>query len=523
MTGDRWVGFGPVLRLVLRRDRVLLATWVAVMALLAIGLVPSVRIGYPTPQALAAFAASAMANPAELALRGPIFQASVGGLEAWTLASSGSLVNAVVGILLAVRNTRTEEHTGRTELLRSAPVGRFTPPAVAVVAPGLAALVLGLVTFLGLVVEQLPAAGAAVLGGILAANAILFVAVGVLAAQVTASPGAARALAFVLLGAAFAVAVMGDLTHSALVWASPFGWARHAAAFAYDRGWALLLPVVTTIVVLVVVAVIARDRDLGGALVRPRPARSTAAAWFASPLALAWRRQRGALVGWALGLGVLGLLIGSVTGSLSAQLDTPAFHAFAQRVAGGISVGRAFFLFILYVLAQVATAAALAAVLQLRSDEAAGLAETLLATPVGRPRWVLAQTVVAVAVGAGVITGIGLGGAASSGDWGVLLLGLGYLPAVVLMVGLAVALIGWAPRAAVAVSWAVLGLVMLVDLLGEFGLVATSAMNVSPFALLFNGLVGSLSWPLAAVGLAAAGVLLTWLGTVGIRRRDLRP
>ncbi|MPM68440.1 hypothetical protein SDC9_115373 [bioreactor metagenome] len=72
-------------------------------------------------------------------------------------------------------------------------------------------------------------------------------------------------------------------------------------------------------------------------------------------------------------------------------------------------------------------------------------------------------------------------------------------------------------------SWAVLGLVMLVDLLGEFGLVATSAMNVSPFALLFNGLVGSLSWPLAAVGLAAAGVLLTWLGTVGIRRRDLRP
>ncbi|WOQ18058.1 hypothetical protein [Raineyella sp. W15-4] len=516
-------GFGTVLRLVLRRDRALLVTWLIAMSALVIGMVTSVRIGYPTPEAMSAFAASATANPSELALRGPIYQASVGGLLAWTLASSGSLVNGVVGILLAVRNTRTEEHSGRSEMLRSVPVGRLTLPAAAVAAPGLTALTMGLVAFLGLFAQGLPAAGSATLAGILAGNAILFVAVGTLAGQLTESPGPARALGFIVLGVVFAAAAVGDLAGSPVVWVSPFGWARHAAAFAYDRGWVLLLPVAATVVVLALVVLGAWRRDLGGALVRPRPAPAQAARWFASPLAVAWRRQRGALAGWAVGLGALGLLMGSVTGSLSAQLDTPTFRQFAQRIAGDLSVGRAFFLFILYVLAQVATAAALAAVLQLRTDETSGLAETLLATPVGRPCWLVAQMVVAVAVGGGVIAGIGFGAALSSGDWVVFVLGLGYLPAVVLMVGLAAALVGWVPRAAVSASWAVLALLLFLDLLGEFGLVPATTMNVSPFALLFNGLVGTGSWPVAALGLAAAGVVLGWLGAVGIRRRDLRP
>ncbi|QGF22457.1 hypothetical protein [Raineyella fluvialis] len=521
MNSQELAGFRHLLRLVLRRDRILLITWTVGMTGLVVGMVSGVRAGYPTQQAMDAFAASAMANASELSLRGPIFQASVGGLLAWTLASSGSLVNAVIGLLLAVRNTRTDEHAGRAEILGAAPVGRLARPAAAIAAPSLTAVASAVLSFAGLVAQGLPPAGSALLAAILAANAILFCALGVLAGQVAESPGAARALGFGILGVAFTLAAVGDLAGTALVWASPLGWARHAQAFAGDRGWVLLLPAVSAVLVTTLAGVVARRRDLGSGLLRPRPAPGAAAAWLSSPMALAWRRQRWALVGWTGGLGALGLLMGSVTGSLSAQLDTPAFQEFARRVGGGVGVGRAFFLFILYVLAQVATAAALAAVLQLRTDESSGLADLMFTTPVPPLRWVAAQAVVAVGVGAGVVAGIGLGASLSSGDWGVLLLSLGYLPAIVFLVGLAVGFIGWLPRAAAALSWGFLGVLLLFDLLSEFGLIGAATMDLSPFALLFRGLVGAGSWALAAVGLSLAGVLMGALGAFGMRRRDV--
>ena len=504
----------------LRRDRWKLLAWVLFVGLLPALIAVSTRQGYPDQAAMNGFAQQSMANASELALRGPIFAVTVGGLVAWTVASSGSLVSAVVAILFATRYIRADEAAGRTELLRAQPVRRSDLLAAALAVPCGCGVAIGAVAFAGLVATGLPLGGSLLLGLVLMGSTLLFAALGAVTAQLSSSPGAARGFGFVALGVLFVIAAAGDATHGALVWFSPFGWARYAQAFAANLFWVPVLPLGGTLLLAVLAIRLDAARDLGAGLVPNRPGRATAPSWLSGPFSLSWRLSRGVLLSWSIGLGLLGVLMGSTMSNLDAQLDSTAFHDFAARHGGG-SVGEVFFLFVLYVLAQVATAAALASILSLRTDETDRLAELLLAQPVTRSRWVLSRLLIAAGVGGGILAAIAVGAALTSGKPGLAFLTLAYLPPVLLMIGLAVALFGWVPRTAVAASWSILGLLLLADLLGEFALVPPAVVAaISPYAATFGAVVGS-GLPLLAVGLTVGAAGLAALGMVGLRRRDL--
>jgi len=108
-----------LVRLHLRRDRWQLLAWVLFVGLLPTLMAVSTRQGYPDQATMDAFAQQSMANASEVALRGPVFAVSVGGLVAWTVASSGSLVSAVIAVLMAVRYVRSDEAAGRKWLERA--------------------------------------------------------------------------------------------------------------------------------------------------------------------------------------------------------------------------------------------------------------------------------------------------------------------------------------------------------------------------------------------------------------------
>ena len=135
-------GIGQIVRLILRRDRVALAAWVLVMSALPAGVVAATEQGYPTEADRIAFAEHAAVNPAELASRGPVFAPTVGGLTAWTLVNSMTLIGGIVSALLVVRHTRTEEQTGRRELVGAGVrerMGNFASAVWVAAAGGLAA------------------------------------------------------------------------------------------------------------------------------------------------------------------------------------------------------------------------------------------------------------------------------------------------------------------------------------------------------------------------------------------------
>jgi ABC-2 type transport system permease protein len=190
MTG--LTGTGTLIRLILRRDRIVLPIWILLTALVPIGIASSFAALYPTPAALKAYADLSMGTPATIAVLGFVYSPTIGGLTAWRTGLQSTFLIVPVSILLVIRHTRADEEAGRRELLGASVVGRNAPltAALAVVFGAnlaIAALIAG-----GLIGLGLPAAGALALGLSAASAGWVFAAVAAVAAQLTESPGPAR-------------------------------------------------------------------------------------------------------------------------------------------------------------------------------------------------------------------------------------------------------------------------------------------------------------------------------------------
>lgn len=516
LTGTR-----QIVRLVLRRDRFPLLVWILLLGVLPMGVASASDQAYPTEADRLAFAATAAVNPAELATRGPVFAATTGGFTAWTLASSGVLICGVVSLLLVVRHTRAEEQAGRRELIGAGVLGRHAPLAgvfAVVVTANVAVAALAALSMIG---SGLPAVGSVALGMGIGAGGAVFAAVGAVTAQLTDGSGGARGLALTVLGALFAVAAVGEVGRSGLVWASPFGWVRRVQAFADER-WAVLLLFVALAAVLVAAAfALSARRDVGAGVLPARSGPASASRALRTPHALAWRLHRGSVIAWTAGCTILGLLLGAAMASLGDQLDTPAFRELSSTLGGG-DPPEVFFRFMLYVLAQVVAASAIAAALRMRGEETSGLADVVLTAPVGRLRWALGHLSVTGLSVIAVLAGLGLGaGVAYGTPLAVLGTTLSYVPACLVFAGLVVALYGWVPALAAPVAWAVLGVTVLLDLLGEFRLVGPEVMAISPFVRTIGPLATGAGLGSALLGLLAVAVLLATIGLAGLGRRDI--
>ncbi|MGP4098342.1 ABC transporter permease [Nonomuraea sp. KM90] len=521
MTGT-WV----LIRLILRRDRVLLPVWIAISALMPASIASATADLYAGQAARDAFAAASVSNPAQLAMRGPIYDASVGGLTAWTLGSSLALIGGLVSILLMTRHTRVEEETGRRELLSSGVIGRHAPLAAALAVVLAANLLLGLLSVPALVAGGLPAGSSLLFGLSIAAGGWAFAAVAAVTAQLTASSGAARGIVIAVGGLLFALRSLADAGGIGwLAWLTPFGWVRLTRPYAGDRWWVLGLIAVFVAALAAFAFVLSTRRDVAGGLVAVRPGPATGA--LRGPFGLAARLHRGPLAGFAIGFGLMGALLGVAARGLDTQLDTPQFQELAATIGGaGARVSDVFFTLVMYVLSQLVTGAALVSALRARGEEAAGRAELLLSTPVGRLRWALSH--LAFAVVGPVLLLVALGAAAGlayDGDVArVTGATLAYLPAVWIVVGIATLLSGLLPRSAAAASWTVLGLFLVVDLLAEFKLATGFVLDLSPFVHVPAMLLGGASSPVAPLlGLTVVAVALAAAGLAFLRRRDLMP
>ncbi|MFC5826594.1 ABC transporter permease [Nonomuraea insulae] len=511
-------GTGALIRLILRRDRLILPVWIVVTVLVPYGVASGAASLYTTPESLLKYAEEAMANTAQVAMRGVVYAPTLGGVTAWGAGMSGALVAALASLLVVIRHTRTEEETGRRELLGSTVVGRHAGLAatlVVVLGANLVAAVLlaGAMTALGL-----PVAGSFMLGLSTAGVGVAMGAVAAVAAQCTTGSGAARGLAFAALAVLFLVRGVGDARGSWLSWASPFGWARLSLAYTGDRWWVLVLFAGFSVALVWVAYLLAARRDLAAGLLPDRAGPGSAAAALRSPFALAWRSHRGPLLAWTAGCAAVGALLGS------------AVDGAQQQISGLFSGADALFTFSLLVLSQAVSGYAISAALRPRAEERDGLAELLLAAAPARVRWAMAHLAFAVAGPALMlaVTGVAMGltyGAAVGDVGGELpaLLGtaLLWLPAVWVMAALATALLGLLPRVSAAVAWGLLGVFLLVELAFEFGQVNEGVLGLSPFSHIPRTLLGAPLDLVQLVALLALALALAGAGMMGLRRRDI--
>jgi ABC-2 type transport system permease protein len=520
-------GTGRVLRFLLRRDRVRLSVWVLSLVAITAASARAVSSTYNTPLEIAAYARNMGNSPVTVAMAGPpVALETIQGIVVYETSLTVLIGAALMATFTVVRHTRGEEEVGRTELLASTSLGRHAGTAAAVLLAAGASLLVGLGVTASVAAVDFSIDQAVLYGASVVALGLVFAGVAATAAQLVGHARTAVGLTLAVLGTTFALRAVGDVRGDFLTWLSPIGWSQQVRLVEADRWWPLALSVALTAVLLVMTGWLSRHRDVGSGVMPGRPGPPVAAPGLRSPLGLTWRLQRGSVWAWGIGLFLLGAVFGSVSNELQDMVrDNPTLQQYFEATGGDVT--DALFVTALLFSGLGAGGFAVSSVLRLHAEESSGRLEPMLATALSRYRALLSPLLVTIAGAAVLVTAGGLGVAVADAlvrdDFGSVarLTALSWvqLPAVLVLVGVAVLLVGWLPRAT-ALAWALVGIAFVVGWLGGLLSLPGWVSGLSPYDHLPLVPVDDLAVaPLVALTLL--GVALTAAGAVGFRRRDI--
>lgn len=529
---DTLAGTGALVRLDLRRDRIKLPAWVLGITLMSVYYASALQQVYTTPEDLRAVSQFSEGVVGAL-ISGPGYGLADPTIESVIVAVYGLyylLLAALMNILLISRHTRVEEQTGRAELVRANAVGRHAQLTAALVIALIANLAVTLLIAGSFAAAGLDTSEALLFGASVGAAGLAFAAITAVTVQITEYSRAASGLAGLALGIAYVIRAAGDAVReggSALSWLSPLAWSQQTRAYADGRWWPLLLSVALVLVVTAVAYFLSSRRDLGAGLVPPRPGHREAPAWLATPVALAARLQRAALIGWACALVAGAALYGGIGNTIVDSFeDLPdqvvdVMGGDASRMLDGYLGTMGFFDALLV------TVFAILAVQSLRTEETTGRTEPVLATATGRVVWfagyigVAALGVLALLATTGLAFGIAL--ALSVGDAGYVVDGLvshlAFAPAVLLVLAIAALLYGVLPQA-IGATWALFGFALVLGFFGPIMNLPQWVHDLSPFQHIARIPLEELRWP-ALIVLTVLAAASAAVGAYRFRERDL--
>lgn len=532
----RLTGTGTLLWFMLRRDRLRFPAWTLGLAVLMAYFANALGTVYD--QAALQGIVEFSANPVVSLLGGPGFGFADITLPRFLVGQYGLyliLAAALMSILTVSRHTRVEEQTGRAELIRANVVGRDAQLTaallVAVTMNVVAAALMGAV-LLTSTMDPEPASSVWLFVAGIGAGGIAFAGVAAVTVQLSPFSRAASGAAGAILGAAFVLRGLGDMSATQggdlgwLSWLSPIGWSQQTAPFTLDRWWPLLFSFALCAGSAAAGYVLQSHRDLGAGIIAPRAGAPRAAAWLRTPIALAYRLQRASLLGWSVAL----LLAGMAFGLFSQPVRESAgdFPEEVLAVMGGSAQLLDGYLGLMGLLFAVVVAAYVIVSLQgLRAEEQGWRTEAVLATAVGRVQWLLAWTAVTAAGALWLLlvagTAEAIGASWSLGDRTIFLptlLGhVAHLPAVWFVLALAALCYAITPRLLGAV-WVVYVYGAFISFFGQLLELPDAALDASVFHHLGQPPLDEVSWG-AVVLLSGGAFALTAVAAALFRRRDI--
>jgi ABC-2 type transport system permease protein len=489
------------------------------------------RHTYATAAERLSFAHSFGANKGLRLIYGQPFDiVTVSGYTAWRVGGTLAIAAAVFGVLAAVRALRTEEDTGRMELVLAGPVGRRTVYRASVGAMIAAVAILWVAELAGFVVGGLAVGGSAYLALATASVAAVFAGVGAVASQVAPSRRLAMGLGTIAVAAALLLRVVADTSSGAtwLRWLSPLGWAEEARPFTGAQPLVLLLPAATSALLFVLAWRTAARRDVGTGLIHARDSSPPRLWLLSSPAAQALRAAGGTLIAWASGIAIFALILGVVSESVSsADISENVQRQVAKLGSGNIATPTGYLVFVFIFFILTVSLFVCAQVGATRNDEEEQRLETLLALPVGRARWLGGRLLLGVAGAAllSVVSGLFTwAGAASAGvdvsAARMLEAGANCMPVSLLFLGLAALAYAVVPRASAGVAYGLVTVAFVWQLVGQLAGAPDWLVDVTPFAHV--GLVPTQSFRLgAAAVMVAIGAAGAAASIAVFRRRDL--
>ncbi|WP_229116362.1 ABC transporter permease [Parenemella sanctibonifatiensis] len=526
-----FTGTGRLLRLNLRLGRIGLAIWVVAMFVGVWSSVVALAEAYPDQAALDARAAL-LGNPAAVMMTGPAF-----AVDDYTLAAATAnelslyvlLAVAIMAILWTVRHTRTEEESGRLEMVRALPVGRYAPATAAMLTLLVATGLVGAATAGALVAAEMPVVDSLAFGLATMLTGMVFAGLTAVVAQLTESARTVSAASLGLLAAAFLVRGVGDViepTGSWLSWFSPLAWAQQTRLYVDLRWWPLLVSAGATLLLFGVAAALIRRRDIGAGLRSARSGPARAGAALRTPAGLAEALMRGSFLAVTVGMAFFAVAMGALANEVDTLLESnPELAQWIALTGGDLTADFAGIILGFTLIAPLVVG--VSGVLSLNAEESTGRLEGLLVG--GRSRtsvlsgWLLTTVVQVVALTLVCGVGVGIGVSAATGTWSwlgeLVVASLVYLPALVAAVGVAAALQGASPRLRV-IAWVVVGWTAIVLFLGELLQLPDWLAGISPFWHV-PAVPGADVTAAPLLVLGGIAVALTAVGLWGFRHRDL--
>jgi polyether ionophore transport system permease protein len=512
--------------------------WGALFGLLVANEALSYHRNFPTAAAREEFVHTIGSNTALTAIIGPARQVgTLGGFVAWRVLGLLIIVGAIWGLLTATRLLRREEDGGRWELLLAGRTTRqhATVQAIAGLAAGWAVL-WAFTAALTAAAGTRPSVGFPVSASLFyataaTASAAMFLAIGALASQLVPSRRQANGLGAVAFATFYLIRMVADsgAAPAWLRWASPLGWAENLRPLTGSEPLALI-PIVMIIGVSAGAAVtLAARRDLGGAvLMRHHPGRA-GTRLLGGPVRLVIWLERWTALSWIGGLAALALIFGitarsAAAGNVGVSSITQQLGRLGARAVGPAAAWIGYEFIFLAALIAFAAAAQISAV---RSEEADGQLDNLLARHLDRGKWLAGR------LGFSVMLVLGCGLAAGMGGWigittrnsavglaAMMQAGLNAAVPALFVLGLGTLLYGLVPRLAAPILYGVVLWSFLVEIIGSsitgnHWLLDTAILtHLGPVPA--TGLRwGALAW---FIGLA---VIATLAGLAAFRRRDL--
>jgi ABC-2 type transport system permease protein len=494
------------------------------------------KTGVSKTQLVAAFGHNAGLN----ALFGiPVKLNTAGGFTTWRILGIAMLIGGIWGLLTATKTFRGEEENGRWELFLCGPTtprqattnaltGLFIALIPMILIPSILVYIGGRTNDLGYSVI-----GCLFFGISIASSAAVFMAVGALASQLAPIRRRAAMFSALVFGLSFLIRAAGDADSSIhwLVNFSPLGWIENLHPLTNSNAF-YLIPLAILILILSVGAVyLAGIRDLGASLIADNDSAKARTNMLKSSLGLSLRLEKNAVISWAIGLGFVGFLYGSIAKAAADVFKSAGgANKAISKISGALETkGVEAFLGVVFLLLMVvAMVQATNLVGAIRNEEAEGYLDNLLVRPVKRLAWIGGRIlIVAASLVVSVLAGTLLAWLATASQHvsipfhEMLIAGVNILPAILFAMAFGVFILGFRPRLTTTAMYALIAGSFLLETIG-------AAINLNHYLLDISLLhhvalspAVNPNWKADGILLGLGAIMVT-AGVIKFNSRDLQ-
>jgi ABC-2 type transport system permease protein len=516
---------------IFRLDRIRIPIWIISLTFFTIVVPTSFKGLYSSQQERDAMAQT-MANPAMTAMTGPadLSNYTIGVMTAHQMLLMTAAVVGLMSILLVTRHTRAAEEDGRLEMLRSLPTGRLSYLNAVLLVITATCVGLALINGFGLFalgIDSIDLEGSLLYGTALGATGLFFAGVTAIFAQLSDSSRGTIGYSIAVLLLSYLLRAITDVSNEALSWISPLAWVTKAEVYDSNNWWPIILMIATSIILYGIANYLNAIRDLDRGFLPSKPGKKHASRFLQSPIGLAIRLQRTGIISWAIGMYVLGASYGSVLGDLESFFAESETMKQLLQPAEGVTLIEQFIPMLMIVISLLATIPPVMSMNKLRGEEKKERIFHLLSRTVSRTKLLGSYFILAIVNGFIMISlaALGLwsaGNAVVEGGLSFEMIfgaALSYYPAMLVMIGIAVFLMGYLPKLT-SLIWLYVFYSFIVLYLGGLFQFSDWIGSISPFGHVPQTPIEDFSIvPLLLLCIIA--FVLTGAGFIGFNKRDI--